>query len=51
MVHFLPRGKGGYSRFQVTGMIKGFFGIGKFGKYLFGWLDSSRDFWGTFKTI
>ena len=39
----------------MTGMIKGFlgglkfsipgfFGVGKFGKYLFGWFDLSRDF-------
>ena len=26
--------------------IPGFFGIGKFGKYFFGWLDLSRDFFG-----
>jgi len=31
--------------------IPGFFWVGKFGKYLFGWLDLSRDFWGAFKTI
>ncbi len=49
----------GYSGFQVMGMIQGlifwgglkfsipgFFGIGKFGKYFFGWLDLSRNFWG-----
>ena len=23
-----------------------FFGVGKFGKYFFGWLDLSRDFFG-----
>ena len=27
---------GGYSGFQVMGMIKGFFGIGKVGKYFLG---------------
>ena len=45
---------GGYPGFQVTGMIEGFFlslkfsipGFGKFGKYVFGWLDLSRDFLG-----
>ena len=26
----------GYSGFQVTGMIKGFWGVQKFGKYFFG---------------
>ena len=48
-------GGGGYSRFQVMGMIKGFFWglkfwilrffwLWKFGKYFFGWLDDlSRD--------
>ena len=55
-------GEGAYSGFQVTGMIEGFFGglkfliagffwVGKFGKYFFGWLDLSRDFLGVFKTI
>ena len=47
-----PREGGGYFRFQVTGMIglglkfsiPGFFG-GHFGRYYFGWLDLSRDFW------
>ena len=56
-----PGGKGGYSRFQVSGMVEGFFGFeffdsgiflaGKFGKYMFEWLDLSRDFLGVFKTI
>ena len=46
----------GYLEFQVTGIegfflglkfsILGLFGVGKFGKYFFGWLDLSRDFWG-----
>ena len=44
----------GYSGFQVTGMIfgglkfsiPGFFWVGKFGKYFFGWLDLSSDFLG-----
>ena len=47
-------GGGGYSRFQVMGMIEGFFlglkfsipgffGVGKFGKYFFVWLDLSGD--------
>ena len=27
----------------------GFFGgVGKYGKYIFGWLDLSQDFWGCF---
>ena len=26
--------------------IPGFFWVGKFGKYFFGWLDLSMDFWG-----
>ena len=26
----------------------GFFWVGKFGKYIFGWLDLSQDFWGCF---
>ena len=26
--------------------IPGFFWVGKFGKYFFGWLDLRRDFWG-----
>ena len=42
-------------------MIEGFFGfeifdsktfgggVGKFGKYFFGWLELRRDFWGVFK--
>ena len=44
----------GYSGFQVTGILKDFFGfeifdsgifwVVKFGKYYFGWLDLSRDF-------
>ena len=49
---------GGYSRFQVTGMIEGFFGgfkvfdsrifwAGQFGKNFFGWLNLSRDFFHT----
>ena len=29
--------------------ILGFFWVGKFGKYFFGQLDLSRDFWGVFK--
>ena len=51
----------GYYRFQVTGMIEifgrgggrlkisipGFWGVGKFGKYFFGWLDFIRGFLGT----
>ena len=41
----------GYSGFQLTGMgiqidFGIFFGVGKFGKYFFGWLNISRDFWG-----
>ena len=28
-----------------------FFWVGKFGKYFFGWLDLSRDFFWVFKTI
>ena len=47
----------GYSGFQVTEMIEGFFlgfkfsipgfyWVGKFGKYFFGWLDLSGDFFG-----
>ena len=49
--------QGGYSRFQVTGMIEiffgglkfsilGFFWVVKFSKYFFGWLHLSREFWG-----
>ena len=51
------RGGGGYSGFQVMGMLEGFFSglkfsilgffwVGKFGKYSFGWLDLRRDFLG-----
>ena len=29
----------------------GFFWVGKFGKYFFGWLDLIKDFWGVVKTI
>ena len=40
-------GEGGYSRFQVMGMI---FWVGKLGNYFLAWLDLrrdlSRDFWG-----
>ena len=55
LVSFNPGGGGGYSKFQVTGMIEGFLGfeilrfwdlfgytpcdVGKFGEYFFGWLD------------
>ena len=35
-------------KFSIPGFV---FGIGKFGKYLYGWLDLSRDFLGVFKTI
>ena len=41
----------GYSGFQVTGMIEGFFWVRKFGKYFFGYLDLSRDFLGVLKRI
>ena len=43
-----PRGWGGgrYSRFQVAGMIEGFFWVGKFWKVFFRWLDLRRDFFG-----
>ena len=30
----------------MTRMIEGFFRVGKFGKYFFGWLDFSRNFFG-----
>ena len=36
---------------SMMGMINGFFWEGKFGKYLFGWLDLSRIFFLVFKTI
>ena len=32
-------------------MILGFFWVGKFGKYLFGWLDLSRDSWEVLLTL
>ena len=32
-------------------LLPGFYGLGKFGMYFFGWLDLSRDFLGVFKTI
>ena len=49
--------QGGYSGFQVTGMIEGFLGglkfsipgffwVGKSGRYFLGWFDLSRDFFG-----
>ena len=51
-----PGWGGGYSGFQVTGMIEGFFGfeilntgifwVGKFDNYFLGWLDLGSDFWG-----
>ena len=45
MYTICPGAGGGYSRFQVTGMIEGR-KVVKFGKYFFeGWLDLSRDFW------
>ena len=31
--------------------IPGFFWVGKFCKYFFGWFDLSRDFFGVLKTI
>ena len=48
-------GGGGFLGFQVMGMIEGFwgglqfsipryFGVGKFGKYFFGWRNLSWDF-------
>ena len=37
---------GGCSGFQVTGMIEGFFGVAKFGKYFSVWPDLSWDFFG-----
>ena len=49
----VPGGGGGYSGFQVSGVIEeflglkfsipGFFWVGKFGKYFFVWLDLSGD--------
>ena len=56
-----PSGRGRYTGFQVTEMIKGLFWVwncqflefvwvGRFGKYFFGWLELSRDFLGGFKT-
>ena len=50
-VRLICRSRGEYTGIQVTGMIKGFFWVGKFGKYIFGWLDASRDFLEVFKTI
>ena len=38
-------------RFQVTGMISGFFWIGKFWQVIFGQFDLSRDFWGYSKLM
>ena len=38
--------QGGYPEFQVAGMIEGFFGARKFGKYFLGCLDLSRKFLG-----
>ena len=32
-------------------LIPGFFWAGKFGKYFFGWLDLSRDFFWVLETI
>ena len=37
---------GGSSGFQVRGMIEYFLGLENFGKYFFGQLDLSTDFWG-----
>ena len=59
--HFLDPG-GGYSKFQVAGMIKGFFGglrfsiqgffkVGKFGQVFFWILDLGRDFFGCSKVV
>ena len=57
----LPRGGGGYSGFQKTGMIEGgfffkfpfpgLFWVERFGKYFFGMLDLSRDCFWVFKPI
>ena len=52
-----PGGGGGILRISSDGddrrtflglkfLIPGFFRVGKFGKYSFGWLDLSRDFFG-----
>ena len=54
MVHQCPRGvlrissDGGDRRifWGLKFFIPGFFWVGKFGKYFFGWLDLSRDFLG-----
>ena len=54
----MPRGGGGYSGFQVSGMIVGFLGVSNFRfrdsfgyenlaiEYFFGWLDLSRNVFG-----
>ena len=56
LIHFPRRQGGGVLGISCDGddrrillglkfLILGFFWVGKFGKYLFGWLDLSRDSW------
>ena len=49
IVRITPDFKGRGDRRILLGLkfsIPGFFGLGKFGKYFFGWLDLCRDFFG-----
>lgn len=54
-VQFDVAAQGGFSGFQQTGMVEGFFGfvifdsgifLGRIGKYFFGWIDFTKDFFG-----